>query len=249
MFWDSRATSPLELSLMPVFNHIEMGMESDQMLVSKLAKTSYYPELFEAAFGDRHISKERISMAMTQFVNCMFSKESKFDKGELHNFANFTPLELYGKQLFFSNELKCSECHAGTNFSAPDAPGFMGGAYGGGAVTNGENPRGTANIGLDMVYKDNGRGNGKFKIPSLRNIELTGPYMHDGRFKTLDDVLNHYSHGIQNHPSLDEKFRNGSKAKKLNLSENDKVALISFLKTLTDKNLITNPKFSDPFKN
>ncbi len=247
MFWDSRASSPLELSLMPVFNHIEMGMENDQMLVTKLSKTSYYPDLFEDAFGDRTITREKISKAVTQFLNCLFSKESKFDQGLQNNFANFTPLELYGKQLFFSDQLKCSECHSGTNFSAPDAPGSP---YGGSTFGNdASNPRGTANIGLDVSYKDNGRGNGKFKIPSLRNIELTGPYMHDGRFTTLEQVINHYSEGIQNHPSLDEKFRDGMKAKKLNLSENDKVALIAFLKTLTDKNLITNPKFSDPFKN
>jgi cytochrome c peroxidase len=245
MFWDSRASSPLELSLMPVFNHIEMGMESDEMLIKKLEKTSYYAQLFNDAYGDPQITRQRISLAITQFVNCLFSKESKFDKGLLDSFRNFTPVERYGKDLFFSANLRCSECHAGSNFSAPD---FVGGGYGG-SPSEPNNPRGTANIGLDLVYKDNGRGQGKFKIPSLRNIELTGPYMHDGRFKTLEDVINHYSHGIQNHPSLDEKFRDKNKAKKLNLSENDKVALISFLKTLTDKNLISNPKFSDPFKN
>jgi len=245
MFWDSRAASPLELSLMPVFNHIEMGMESDAMLVTKLSKTSYYGQLFEEAYGDRTISRERISKAITQFVNCMFSKESKFDKGLMNSFKDFTPIELYGKELFFSNNLRCSECHAGSNFSAPD---FVGGPYGESGNAS-ENPKGTANIGLDVVYKDNGKGDGKFKIPSLRNIELTAPYMHDGRFKTLDEVINHYSHGIQNHPNLDEKFRVNRQAKRLNLSENDKIALISFLKTLTDHNLTSNPKFSDPFKN
>ncbi len=248
MFWDSRAASPHELSLMPVFNHLEMGMETDEMLVTKVTQTSYYPQLFENAFGDKTVTKDRIGTAISQFVNSLFSMESKFDKGQLDSFTDFTPIEKYGMQLFFSDNLKCSQCHSGNNFSAPDFPG---GGYGGdgGGFGNGDNPKGTANIGLDMVYKDNGRGSGKFKIPSLRNIELTGPYMHDGRFNTLEEVIDHYSHGIQNHPQLDEKFRSNGTVKKFNFSENDKVALISFLKTLTDHNLITNPKFSDPFTN
>jgi cytochrome c peroxidase len=259
MFWDSRAQSPMELSMMPVFNHLEMGMETDQMLESKLAATTYYPELFEKAFGNKQITKDKIALAMTHFVNCLFSKHSKFDEGMIGPFgmkgniadvspSNFTPLELEGKKLFFSEAFKCSECHAGFNFAAPD---FAGGSYGGsgfgGNDNDPSNPRGTANIGLDFVYKDNGRGNGKFKIPSLRNIVLTGPYMHDGRFKTLNDVLNHYSHGIKNHPSLDDKFKVNGVAKPLNMSEGEKMALISFLNTLTDPNLTTNPKFSDPF--
>jgi len=255
MFWDSRAQSPMELSMMPVFNHLEMGMETDQMLESKLAATTYYPELFEKAFGSKQITKNKIALAMTHFVNCLFSKQSKFDEGMTFTLgnpadqtpSNFSPLELEGKKLFFSESFKCSECHAGDNFSAPD---FVGGGYGGSGFGNNNdpsNPRGTANIGLDFVYKDNGRGEGKFKIPSLRNIALTGPYMHDGRFKTLNDVLNHYSHGIKNHPSLDDKFKANGVAKPLNMSEGEKMALISFLNTLTDYNLTTNPKFSDPF--
>ena len=247
MFWDSRAASPFTLALMPVFNHIEMGMENDEMLVTKLSQTSYYPELFEDAFGEKTVTKERIATAISQFVNCIFSMESKFDKGQLDSFTHFTPIEKYGMELFFSDNLKCAQCHSGNNFSAPD---FVGGGYGGGGGgSSSDDPKGTANIGLDVVYKDNGRGNGKFKIPSLRNIELTGPYMHDGRFKTLEEVINHYSHGIKDHPQLDDKFRVNGVAKKFNFTENDKAALISFLKTLTDYNLITNPKFSDPFNN
>jgi cytochrome c peroxidase len=265
MFWDSRARSPLELSLMPVFNHIEMGMESDAMLVSKLSATSYYPALFEKAFGSRAISREKISLAITQFLNCLFSKKSKFDESvgsavdsievlRKMDPPNFSPLELYGKKLFFSEELKCAECHFGKNFSAPD---FVGGPYGGsggggstfnnGKNNNSEDAKGTANIGLDLVYRDNGRGNGKFKIPSLRNIALTAPYMHDGRFRNLDEVLEHYSHGIKEHPNLDPKFIRNGQAVKMNFSESDKLALISFLNTLTDPNLISNPKFADPF--
>jgi len=266
MFWDSRTKSPLELALQPVFNHQEMGMENQAMLVNKLEKISYYPELFKNAFGSEEITESKISIAMSHFINSVFSQNSKFDEGRKNEFKNFTGLELFGKTLFESERLMCSQCHSGENFSAPDFPG---GPYGsGGGMGRGgmdfampptndlmimpfedpNSPRGTANIGLDLNYKDNGRQHGKFKIPSLRNIELTGPYMHDGRFKTLEEVIDHYSHGIKNHPHLDSKFKNQGKAIQLNISENEKQALIAFMKTLTDNNLIRNPKFSDPFK-
>ena len=248
MFWDSRASSPFEMSLMPVFNHIEMGMESDEMLVNKLKTKSYYSDLFNKAYNNTEITKEKISTAITHFLSSIFSKQSKFDKGQLNEFKDFSSVEILGKVLFFSSELKCSECHAGNNFSATDFPG---GAYGFSSFGPGKDfgPKGTANIGLEMVYEDNGRGNGMFKIPSLRNIALTAPYMHDGRFKTLDEVLDHYSHGIQNHPNLDHKFLRNNQVRKLNLSESDKYALKMFLNTLTDYKLISDKKFSDPFMN
>lgn len=265
MFWDSRTKSPLDLALQPVFNHQEMGMENQAMLVNKLEKISYYPELFKNAFGSEEITESKISIAMSHFINSVFSQNSKFDEGKKNEFKNFTGLELFGKTLFESERLMCSQCHSGENFSAPDFPGGpygSGGGMGRGGMdfampTNNllfstfedpNSPRGTANIGLDLNYKDNGRQQGKFKIPSLRNIELTGPYMHDGRFKTLEEVIDHYSHGIKNHPNLDSKFVRQGKAIQLNISENEKYALIAFMKTLTDNNLIRNPKFSDPFK-
>lgn len=98
----------------------------------------------------------------------------------------------------FSERTGCFKCHSGSNFSAPDDPG---GAYGAPTVA------GTANVGLDKTYADNGKGNGKFRIPSLRNIELSAPYMHDGRFNTLEAVVDHYSHGIQAHPHLDANLK------------------------------------------
>jgi cytochrome c peroxidase len=114
---------------------------------------------------------------------------------------------------------------------------------------------GFINIGLDLNYADNGVGalngnaadNGKFKIPNLRNVALTAPYMHDGRFATLDAVLEHYSHNIMNHPNLDSRLKDGNQAKQMNISDNDKTAIIAFLNTLTDYTMITDPKFSSPF--
>jgi cytochrome c peroxidase len=241
MFWDSRAGSPGEMSLNPVFNHIEMGIEDDAMLVSKVANASYYPSLFKKAFGSESITREKIGEAMTSFLVTTFSQQSKFDQGKRNDFKNFTDLEKIGKDLFFSSELKCSQCHSGENFMAPDG---MGGGYGSPTV------KGTANIGLEKVPVDKGKNNGSFKIPSLRNIALTGPYMHDGRFATLEDVLNHYSEGIQANANLDSKLKDGNgKPLKMNLDVVQKQALIAFLNTLTDENLIKNEKFSNPFRN
>jgi cytochrome c peroxidase len=119
-----------------------------------------------------------------------------------------------------------------------------------------------ANIGLDMEYTDNGIGtlkndaskNGVFRIPSLRNIALTAPYMHDGRFATLKDVVNHYNKGVNKHPNLDNRLRNSGgwggsddNPRRLNLTDNDVNNLVEFLKTITDKEVTTHARFSDPF--
>ncbi len=244
MFWDSRTPTVKDLTLQPVFNHLEMGMESMDKLIEKISKTTYYPALFNSAFGSEEVSQEKISNAMTQFMCSMVSANSKFDKGEEVNFSNFTSLEKRGHDLFFSSEAKCSQCHAGANFSAPDFPG---GDYGA-PMNGGPDKKGTANIGLNKIYKDNGKGDGQFRIPSLRNIALTAPYMHDGRFTSLDQVIEHYNSGIQNHKNLDVKLKSSSGLpQRLNLSEADKLALAAFLKTLTDDDLCTDKKFSDPF--
>ncbi|MEM7374002.1 MAG: cytochrome c peroxidase [Bacteroidota bacterium] len=248
-FWDSRAESAEELALEPVQNHIEMGMEALTKLPPKLASTSYYEKLFIDAYGSPSITIPKISNALGQFLNSMVSYNSKFDKGMENDFADFTPLELKGKELFFSPKTQCSSCHADGNFAAPDGPNQEYGS--GGRDLSGQsriNPKGTANIGLDVNYSDNGRQNGKFKIPSLRNIALTAPYMHDGRFETLEEVIHHYSKRIQPHQDLDGKFRslNGNVVR-LNFTPLEVESLIAFLHTLTDEQMVTDPKFSDPF--
>ncbi len=244
MFWDSRSQSIKDLSLRPVQNHIEMGMEDIDFLVKKLSDVPYYKPLFEEAFGDNQISGERISESISQFIASITTSNSKFDatiKGE----KKFSDLEQMGFNVFFSEKAKCSTCHAGANFSAPDG---MFDPYGGGSAI-GSNPRGTANIGLDLIANDQGKENGQFKIPSLRNVALTAPYMHDGRFKSLEDVLNHYTHGIKNNKNLDPKFKdqNGNLAP-IKLNDLEKKAVIAFLNTLTDNTLTTDPKYSNPFK-
>ena len=240
LFWDSRVHSVSQLVLEPVQNHIEMGMESIEELEKKLAKVNYYPELFAKAFGDEQVSGERIASALSQFVVALVSSDSKFDTGIESGFQNFSALEKLGHELFFSERTQCSGCHAGGNFAAPDFPG---GEYGQPGV------QGTASIGLDLVSADPGKGNGLFRIPSLRNVALTAPYMHDGRFNSLEEVIDHYNSGIQAHPELDTKLQDeNGLPRRMSLNSLEKKALVAFLHTLTDSSLIVKEKYSDPFR-
>jgi len=247
LFWDSRSKTLHELSLQPVQNHIEMGMENLDMLVSKLKEESYYPELFRKAYGDAEITPERISKSISQFVASITSNRSKFDAGLANNFANFSELEKMGMHLFNSDKAKCASCHGGNNMSALDGPNDPYG--GGGTFTGNQDLRGATNIGLDLVYADEGLGDGKFKIPTLRNISLTAPYMHDGRYKTLEEVVDFYSEGIKPHKHLDVKFTDGKgNVVPLKLSSIEKKAIIAFLHTLTDREMTKDPKWSNPFR-
>ena len=241
LFWDSRVHSVTQLALEPVRNHIEMGMESMEVLEKKLGNTTFYPELFAKAFGNSQVSSEKIANAMAQFVCSIISSNSKFDKGVANDFSNFTELEKMGKALFFSAKAKCAECHAGNNFSAPDNP-HSNDPYGMPGI------EGTAVIGLELFSKDKGKDNGNFRIPSLRNVALTGPYMHDGRFTSLDQVVEHYNSGIQAHPELDEKFIDqDGKPLKMNLNAIEKKALVAFLRTLTDEQVTKDRRYANPF--
>ncbi len=140
-----------------------------------------------------------------------------------------SPVQQRGRQLFFSNRTQCSSCHSG--------PAFVG-----------DIPR---NNGLDLTTEsDQGAGNGRFKMPSLLNIELTAPYMHDGRFQSLEDVVEFYNTGIQAHPNLDRRLRRrGGQPVRMNLSPDDVNALVAFMKTLTSESLAVDERFSDPFVN
>jgi cytochrome c peroxidase len=149
-------------------------------------------------------------------------------------YPNFTPAENEGKQLFFTL-LNCSGCHKTETFTAPSPK------------NNGlENP--SVDSGVGAITNDPLQ-NGNFKVPSLKNVELTAPYMHDGRFATLEEVIEHYNSGVQAHPNLSSQLRNpDNTAVRLNLTPAQKTALVSFLKTLTDRSVTMDVKFSSPFK-
>lgn len=247
-FWDERAPNLEAQVLMPIENPIEMGHDL-KVLVKQLSHDPIYPPLFENAFGDQRVSATRISKALAQFVRSIVSFESRYDVGLRQvdspkaPFPNFTDQENLGKAQFFGRAL-CAECHLPSPEGAAlaqslifqlDRPGNNGVDMDGGDVDLG--------VAADSGQKQD---QGKFKPSSLRNIELTGPYMHDGRFITLDQVIEHYNWSIRPHPNLDPRLADLS-ANGLGLPEVPKVALAAFLATLTDRKLTTDPKYSDPF--
>ena len=235
-FWDSRQSLMNDLVTEPVTNHIEMGMENMSELMEKLKKISYYPELFEKAYGVATIDEVRFSNAISQFLASITSTEATFDRELKNDFEGYNEMQKLGMAIFFSDKAQCASCHSGANFAADDSSS---GEY--------ASSSGTANIGLDLVYEDDGKNEGQFKIPSLRNIALTAPYMHDGRFNTLREVIDHYNNNVKPHDNLDDKLRNGNLTQRLDLNSLEVDALEAFLITLTDEQMITDPKFSNPF--
>jgi cytochrome c peroxidase len=240
--WDERGSTLETQTLLPVLDHIEMGMTSLDTLVNRLKTKSYYPVLFQKAFGTQTITSDKIGDALAQFIRSIISWQTRFDEGRsLINslrlaYPNFTAQENEGKQLFFNPLLGCNSCHKTETFTAPMPK------------NNGlENP--SVDLGVGGITS-NASQIGNFKVPSLKNIELTAPYMHDGRFATLEEVIEHYNSGIQPHPNLSSLLRNpaDSTPVRLNLSPDQKAALVAFLKTLTDRDITTDVKFSNPFK-
>jgi cytochrome c peroxidase len=236
LFWDGRENMLQTMVLKPILNHVEMGMEDEAALVERVRNVPYYHDLFQKAFNNSNITSDEIGLALSEFIDHLTSVNTRFDHAQ-QNQNVFTALEQQGQQLF-TQKYNCSGCHQ----LAADGYGTFGVNF--------------LNIGLDLNYPDPGRQNvthdiadaGKFKIPNLRNVALTAPYMHDGRFATLDDVLNHYSHGIADHPNLDSRLKGADNMPiRMNISDQEKTALIAFLNTLTDFSLISNPDLSNPF--
>jgi cytochrome c peroxidase len=227
-FWDERASTLEDQILRPVQDQVEMGMTLDNLIL-KLSLTTYYPPLFQAAFGSPDITPDRISLAVAQFVRSMVSARSRFDlafnaSGTLDP-TKLTAEERTGQQLFAGAAAGCAACHA-TNAVVTDAP---------------------HNTGLDLTITDPGAGGGRFKAPSLRNIAIRPPYMHDGRFQTLEEVVEFYDSGVQPSPGLDSRLRTGQGPKRLNLTATQRAAIVAYLRTLTDSSFIADPKFSSPF--
>ncbi len=230
--WDGKELSLERQALEPVRNPIEMHANW-KTVAQKLQNHPEYPTLFLHAFGVTTIDSTLVAKAISQFERTLISSNSKFDKyqrGEL----SLTPQEQNGFNVFM-DEAKgdCFHCHGSNN-----------------------NPLWTDNIfhnnGLDTTFMDLGLGaitgdpadNGKFKSPSLRNLAFTAPYMHDGRFATLDEVINHYSEGLKPSTTIDplmKKVASGG----VGLSSQDKADLKAFLLSLSDYDFINNPDFRE----
>lgn len=231
-FWDERAATLEEQVLQPIQDSVEMGMTLTA-LETKLADTDYYAPLFEDAFGDDTVNSERISRALAQFVRSLTTYNSKFDEafiaadGNANNFGLvLNASELRGMNIYRGRG-RCDNCHA-TSAHVSDN---------------------VHNNGLDIGNTgDDGAGNQRFKAPSLRNSSVGGPFMHDGRFATLAEVVDFYSDGVQANPNLSNRLRNNDGSpRRLNLNAQEKADLVAFLETLTDETFLADPKFSDPF--
>lgn len=250
-FWDERAESLEAQVLMPIEDPIEMGHDLEKLVV-QLQQDPIYPPLFKSAFHDERVTKDRIAKALAQFVRSIVSFGSRYDIGRsqvssvLEPFPNLTQQENLGKEQFFGRA-RCAECHL------PDRNDLRV-ASRQSAFFQLERP--TVNgIDSNVENMDQGVGEatgreadvGKFKSSSLRNIEVTGPYMHDGRFHTLDQVIEHYNWSVRPHDNLDARLQDFA-ANGLAIPEVEKVALEAFLRTLTDHEFLRDPKYSDPFR-
>ena len=242
MFWDRRAANAEAQASQPFHSLVEMGWGGPaggiDALIRKMTATAYYPDLFAWAFGNATITEPRMQQALAQFVRAMVSHDSRWDAGYARVFSptapnraldidlpNFTAEENRGRHLFMTDVGQggagCASCHRPPTFAlAADA-------------------------------RSNGLDAGEtrlFKAPSLRSVGLTGPYMHDGRFATLAEVVQFYVSGIQDGPALDPRLRQGDAPRRLDLDAADRAALVAFLMTLDDPVLTTDPRFGDPFR-
>ncbi|CAM1372952.1 cytochrome-c peroxidase [Tenacibaculum xiamenense] len=257
-FWDERAATLEDQVLMPFQDEVEMGLTLQQ-LEEIVGSQSYYPQLFEAAFGDDVITNDRISKALSQFIRSMVSTTSKYDiarsevQSPTDNFPGFTQQENQGKTLFYlpletssGDRVNCSGCHVSEAFVGPIPNGPLGTTT---SVTNGLDAVSTDDLGINETT-NNANDIGKFKAPSLRNIAIRPPYMHDGRFATLQEVIEFYNSGIQKHMNLRPPLLGSDdNPVRLNLTQAQKDALVAFLETLTDYEMLSDEKYSDPFRN
>ncbi|WP_229217106.1 cytochrome-c peroxidase [Dyadobacter luteus] len=236
-FWDGGVH---DMDLVP-FNPIENPVEMDEKVTSvieKLRKTPNaaskipvdYPKMFKEAFGTEEINSERMMKALSQFMMTMVSATSKYDYYRSGDANAFTTQEKDGLVLFQKN---CSSCHEGVLFTDYS---FR---------NNGLMPMRNNDLGRGAIT-GNASDEHKFKVPSLRNVGLTAPYMHDGRYHSLEEVLDHYTDSVQKMPTLDPLLIQPNGKTGIPLSSRDKQALIAFLRTLSDDQFIRDAKLSDP---
>jgi cytochrome c peroxidase len=236
-FWDGRSATLEEQSLHPVEDPIEMDATWPE-IEDRLRNSEKYNAGFRAAFGIENtgeIDRYLAAKAIAQFERAIISGNSRYDQitFELNGF--FTQLEEDGRELFFTepslDHPGCAHCH--------NAPLFADNRFLNNGIDSSETLEGFSDLGRGAI-SGNPFDNGKFRSPSLRNIEVTGPYMHDGRFETLDEVLDHYASGGHYSPTIDPQVTG------FPLSDYEREAMKAFLLTLTDTASLTIPELSDP---
>lgn len=222
--WDGGVNNLEVQPINPITNPLEMDEKLENVVV-KLQQSNKYKTLFTKAYGDEKVTSQRILKALAQFTVMLKSSDSKYDK-VMRKEITFTDSEQKGYQLFRQN---CASCHAEPLFTSDKFE------------NNGLRPDDYFKDGGRIKITKNKKDSLRFKVPTLRNIELTAPYMHDGSIKNLQMVLFHYTDDIYKSPTLSKQL-----IQKIVLSEVDKDNLYQFLKTLTDENFIKNPKFQFP---
>jgi cytochrome c peroxidase len=250
-FWNGRATSLEEQALLPIQDPNEMDQDLDD-LVSELRGIVDYRTLFGHAYGE--ISAENIAKALATFMRLLISSNSKYDR-YLRGETKLSRLEEHGRKLFMAHPdvkasqrgANCIDCHS--QFLTSGFRDKFDGFSNNGLDGNEELPE-----GLQAVTK-NPAHRGLFKVPTLRNIAVTAPYMHDGRFDTLEQVLDHYNNGIKVSETLsplileaDNNKADPTQSTGLNLNADEVKGVIAFLHTLTDEMFLTDPKFSNPLE-
>lgn len=252
-FWDERAGSLEAQAVDPFTDPIELAIPPEEV-VARVLSLPYYKPLFIEAFGtDAYstdgVTMDRVAQALAQFMRAMVSVDAPYDEGRsqvsspLEPFPNFSEQENLGKLLFMTSAAAggggCSGCHTTDLFLTPPSNGGNNGL---------EDGSRSLDLGVFEITDD--RANlGSFRVSSLRNIEVTGPYMHDGRLRTLRDVVDHYSDNIAPHPNLGALLQDGDGGPIVfAFTEDEKTALVAFLETLTDRGFLEDPRFSDPFR-
>lgn len=255
-FWDERAATLEAQTTQPIAAHNEMGFSGQSgrptiaTLLTKLQAIDYYKELFTAVYGDISVSEARLQECLAHFIRSIQSFDTKFDAGRAQvpndraNFPNFTAEENLGKTLFLdppvfdansvriTGGLGCNTCHQAPEFDiAPNS----------------------RNNGVIAALSGTANDVTNTRSPALRDLinlagTLNGPMMHNGKFRSLEAVINHYASGIQNNSNLDPRLRpNGTAVQQLNLQPGELEAIIAFMKTLTGKNMYTDKKWASPF--
>ena len=242
-FWDMSQSNLNTMIRLPLKDENEIGADIEDIAL-KLSLTDYYPQLFTNAFGSDEITEDRIVDALVQFIESMVTFNSRFDQAAENDFQMFTEQEILGRDLFANN---CTICHS------QGAHSVFGEIF--------TNPNGELGIpfveifpfifnnGLPVDPDDRGAGewneafDNLFKIPTLRNVELTGPYMHDGSIESLEDVVRFYSEETEENEWTTGFIPPGG----FQFTETEQSALVDFLKTLTDISFTTDEKWSDPF--
>lgn len=228
--WDGTATHLDLQPIIPLTSEIEMG-ETLSNVIDKLQADSYYKQQFSKAFEDGEINSSNMLKALSQFMITMVSGNSKYDKYVRNEDGiTLTQEELNGLEIF---QNKCASCHATDFFSDQSYRNT------GLPINPKLNDKGRYVIfeNLDDLYK--------FKVPSLRNIEVTAPYMHDGRFSTLEAVLDFYDSGMVDNGNVEESLKREDGSFGITLSTSEKESLIAFLKTLTDNEFLNDERFSE----